>query len=120
MDSNSILETIRRSLVGFEDSDEFDVELMLFINNTLSTLNQLGVGPAEGYMVDDAKDTWSNFVGDDNVMLGFVKTYVLQKTKLNFDPPSSGAVIEALKQSIAELEWRIEYRASATPKNVVG
>lgn len=114
MDSNSILDSIKNTLTGFEDDSSFDIDLIMFINTTLSTLNQLGVGPAEGYFIDDNSETWDAFIPNNPVLLGFVKTYVQQKTKLRFDPPTSGSHMEALKESIAELEWRIEHQVSSS------
>ena len=40
-------------------------------------------------------------------MLEVVKTYIHFKVKSMFDPPTSSALIEANKNIIAELEWRI-------------
>ena len=36
-----------------------------------------------------------------------VKSYVYLKVRLLFDPPASSAVIDAIKQQIAEYEWRL-------------
>lgn len=36
-----------------------------------------------------------------------VKMYLFYKTRLGFDPPSNGAILETIKAQIAELEWRL-------------
>lgn len=36
-----------------------------------------------------------------------IKMYLYYKTRLLFDPPSNGSVLETLKQQISELEWRL-------------
>lgn len=115
---DSILETVKHTIGGLEGVNEFDVDLIMFINSTLSTLHQIGGASAEGLFIEDDGATWQDLVPDDNILLGFVKTYVQQKTKLRFDPPSSSALLEALKQSIAELEWRIEVYTSSKTKEV--
>lgn len=114
MDSNSILDSIKKTLTGLEDDSSFDIDLIMFINTTLSTLSQLGAGPVKGLFIEDDSKTWDELIPDDDILLGFVKTYVQQKTKLRFDPPTSGSHMEALKESIAELEWRIELHTSSS------
>ena len=36
-----------------------------------------------------------------------VKTYIYMKVRLIFDPPTISSVIDAYKNQIAELEWRL-------------
>lgn len=36
-----------------------------------------------------------------------VKMYLFYKTRLGFDSPSNGALLETIKAQIAELEWRL-------------
>ena len=73
-------------------------------------LYQLGVGPKTPFTIEDASATWSDFMGDSTDLAG-VKTYVFLKVKLVFDPPQSSAAMEAIKQNIAELEWRLNVTA---------
>lgn len=89
-----------------EECEDFDDELILFINSVFSTLNQLGVGPETGFAIQDDIANWSDYLNDD-LNLNSVKTYVCLKVKLMFDPPSSSTVIEAINREIKELEWRI-------------
>ena len=103
----SILTSIKKMLGIVKEYEHFDMDLIMHINSVLSILTQLGVGPSEGFSIEDDKTEWTDFIANDLKKLGFVKTYVYLKVKLVFDPPLSSAVIESIKQAISELEWRI-------------
>ena len=107
---DSILVSIRRLLGGDEYCEYFDAELIVYTNMVISELTQLGVGPSEGFLIKDDSQTW-NDITNDLVLQGFIETYVTNKVKLNFDPPSSSAAIESLKQLNSEIQWRITVRA---------
>lgn len=100
----SILTSIKKLLGPTEEDTSFDVDITIHINTAFSRLRQLGVGPAEGFRIIDKKDEWGDFIGDSETLEN-VKTYIYLKTKLVFDPPSNSAVLESMKQQIAELEW---------------
>lgn len=103
---DSILMTLRKLVCGNPFSDHFDEDLLTHINACFSFLHQLGVGPPEGFWVTDALQFWSDFSSDIRI-LGMVKTYVNLKVKLLFDPPLTASVLEAMKEQIKELEWRL-------------
>ena len=86
--------------------DAFDYDVLMQINSAFSDLEQLGIGPANGYQIEGIDEKWVDFLGEDP-RLNSVKNYVFLKTKLAFDPPSSGYGITAIKEQIKELEWRI-------------
>ena len=102
----SILTSIKKMLGISEEYTHFDEDLIMHINSALAVLCQLGVGPSEGFFITNKSAVWSDFVPDLS-KLQFIKTYVYQKVKLLFDPPSSSAAIQALNESIKEFEWRI-------------
>lgn len=102
----SILTSIKKLLGITEEYEFFDADILMHINMAFMVLYQLGVGPKTAFSIEDKTATWSDFLGDATDLAG-VKTYIYQKVKLVFDPPQSSAAIEALKQSIAELEWRL-------------
>lgn len=106
----SILTSIKKLLGIAEEYTHFDTDIMIHINTAIMTLDQLGVGPEEGFRVTSDADSWSDFVEDDDY-LDAVKTYVYLKVKLVFDPPLSGSVMEAMKESIKEYEWRLNVKA---------
>lgn len=104
--NNSILTTIKL-LLGIEEScKDFDAELIPLINTQFMFLRQIGVGPMEGFSIEDATLNWSDFINEIQNYEA-VKTYIHLRVKLVFDPPSSSAVIDAYKEVIAECEWRL-------------
>ena len=76
-------------------------------------LTQLGVGPAEGFSIEDDTAVWTDFIQDVK-KLESVKTYIYLKVKLAFDPPLSSAVIDSMNRLINELEWRLNVAAEST------
>lgn len=102
----SILTSIKKLLGLSEDCNSFDKDIIMHINTVFVILNQLGVGPENVFMIEDEKTVWKDFMNDDK-KLNAVKSYIHLKVKLIFDPPLSSAVIEANKQMINELEWRL-------------
>lgn len=108
--SDSILVSIKKLLGITEEYNYFDADIIMHINMAFMVLYQLGVGPKTPFTIEDASATWSDFMGDSTDLAG-VKTYVFLKVKLVFDPPQSSAAMEAIKQNIAELEWRLNVTA---------
>lgn len=103
---DSILTSIKKLLGITEEYEHFDPDIIMHINSAFSVLTQLGVGPKQGFRIEDESTEWSEFL-NDNLRLEFVKTYVHLKVKLVFDPPLSSAVLESINRQISELEWRI-------------
>ena len=102
----SILDSVKQVL-GIDAADtSFDLDVTMHINSAFSTLNQLGIGPEDGFAIEDDSATWDDFIGSD-VRLNSVKTYVYLRVRLLFDPPTTSFVIDAMKKQIEELEWRI-------------
>lgn len=101
----SILTSIKKLLGIHEEYTNFDEDIIIHINTAFATLNQLGVGPSEGFMIEDAAAEWLEYIDECNLTM--VKTYIYLKVKMVFDPPTSSAVIESIKRTIDELEWRI-------------
>lgn len=104
--TESILTSTKKVLGIGEDYTAFDVDILMHINSVFSTINQLGIGPAEGFLVSDATATWADFLGTD-LRLNSVKTYVYLRVRLLFDPPTTSYLIAALKEQFQELEWRL-------------
>lgn len=96
-----------KKIVGLAEADtSFDPDIIMHTNAVLSVLTQLGIGPEDGFMIEDATPTWEDFlVGDKR--LNMVKTYVYLRVRLLFDPPSTSFVIESLNKQIEELEVRM-------------
>lgn len=103
---DSILTSIKQQLGIASDVTAFDNEIILGINSALMHLEQLGVGPEDGLVIEDSSGMWSDLLNDDT-SLESVKIYVYLRTRLVFDPPSTSYLIEAMERQIRELEWRI-------------
>ena len=104
----SILTSIKKMLGIDEEYTHFDADVIMHINSVLMILTQLGVGPAEGFMIEDDTSTWVDFIPEANAaQLHAVKIYIYMKVKLICDPPLSSAVIESMNRQIAEFEWRL-------------
>lgn len=102
----SILDSIKKLLGISTDDINFDTDIIIHINSAFSILNQLGVGPINGFSIFDNSQVWTDFI--DETHIEFIKSYVYQKVKLLFDPPLNSAVLEAMERSIAEFEFRIQ------------
>lgn len=103
---DSILDTVKK-MIGFESEyTDFDVDLIVHINTAFMTLQQLGVGPTNGFMITSREETWGLFLGVDP-NLNAVKTYIAQRVRMLFDPPGTSFAIDAIKESLKELEWRL-------------
>ena len=66
--NDSILDTIKK-LLGLENVDSFDDNLIIFINGALNVLTENGIGPVTGYRITSKTNTWSEFITNDNLQL---------------------------------------------------
>lgn len=103
---DSILTSIKKMLGITEDYTHFDTDIVIHINSVFSILTQLGVGPPEGFYIQDKTTIWYEYISDPN-KIEMVKSYMYLKVRLIFDPPSSSSVIEAFNKQISEFEWRL-------------
>lgn len=110
----SILTSIKKLLGISEEYVHFDVDIIMHINSVFMVLAQLGVGPPDGFTITGKYENWNDFIKDDDTKIEAVKTYVYQKVRLLFDPPTSSAHLEALQRSIAEFEWRLNVAAESS------
>lgn len=107
----SILITIKQMLGPGAEHEHFDLEIIAHINSVLADLAQMGVGPSEGFLIEDETSTWSDFIGTDTTKFEAVKTYIYLRVKLVFDPPTSSATIAAYQRDIDRWEWRLNLAA---------
>lgn len=112
-DSDSILQNTKKALGLGPDYTPFDSEIIMHINSVFVILNDLGIGPDEGYAIEDAEDTWDMFFGTD-MNRNLVKTYVFLRVRLLFDPPATSFHIAAIEKELQEFEWRISLRREST------
>ena len=102
----SILISIKKLLGIDEDYHHFDSDLVMHINTVFMILHQMGVGTAEPFSIEDEDATWDDFLQDAKDLQA-VKTYIALKVRLVFDPPTASAHLQAINDSIKELEWRL-------------
>lgn len=102
--TESILGSVKK-LIG---SDEyFDKDLILHINSVFSALQQMGVGPADGFSITDDTTLWGEYTENANIM-NMVKSYMVLRVKLLFDiSTASSYLIEQWRKECAEYEWRL-------------
>lgn len=109
----SILQSVKKSCGVPAEYTQFDPDFIMHINTVFMILMQMGVGPEKGFRIEDESAVWEDFITSDDVNLESVKTYMGLKVRLLFDPPSGSAHMEAIKQAIAELEWRLNFEVES-------
>lgn len=92
---------------------DFDSDIILHINSVFSTLAQMGIGPVEGFMIEDATAKWVDFLGT-NKQYNAVKSYMYLRVRLIFDPPATHYAITAWEAQIKEAEWRLSVLREST------
>jgi hypothetical protein len=109
----SILTSIKKNLNIEEDDTDFDQDIMLHINSVFTTLADVGVGDAAGFMIEDSSAEWDDFLAADP-RLNSVKTYIYLRVRLLFDPPQTSYLVDALKEQATEILWRLNVLKEAT------
>ena len=110
--TDSILNSIKK-ILGIDAADtSFDMDVMMHTNSVFVTLNELGIGPVNGFAIASANETWTNFLGAD-IRSNSVKTYTYLRVRLLFDPPTTSYHITAIKEQVQELEWRLNAQREA-------
>lgn len=110
--TESILNSVKVNLGIEEDDDSFDAQIITHINGVFTKLRQLGIGPTFekpstiGYKIEDANNEWMEFL-PSTMLLESVKTFMYLSVRLVFDPPATSYGITAMKEQIAEHEWRL-------------
>lgn len=104
--TESILDSIKKVLNLAPDYTAFDQDVILYINSVFSDLNLLGVGPEQGFRIEDNSTLWSAFLGSD-LRINNIKAYIYLKVRMLFDPPTLGYLISAMEKQIEELAWKI-------------
>lgn len=109
----SILTSVKNSIGILEEYTQFDAILIMHINSVFSDLAQIGIGPEEGFRIEDDSMIWSDFT-DDNLLLNSVMSYMYLRVKILFDPASLGsATLAAYERQIAQWEWRLNVAAES-------
>ena len=113
---DSILTSVKKMLGITADYTHFDSDIIMHINSVFMILNQMRVGPKEGFSISSDVETWDEFT-NDNLTIESVKSYMYLKVGLLFDPPTSSNVLEARNRLVSELEWRLNAIADTESQN---
>lgn len=105
---NSILQSVKETIGVYHEDDDFDGVLIMQINSVFAVLQQIGVGPVTGFMINGPDQTWDDYT--NNLMVkGLIAAYVPLKVKMLFDPPQNSSLIDSMKKQIDEYEARLNY-----------
>ena len=69
--TDSILNSTKAALGIVNSYTAFDNQIIMLINSSFSTLHQLGLGPDDGFEIEDETTTWDEYLGN-NKLLKFV------------------------------------------------
>lgn len=101
----SILDTIKEMLGSDTEYDDFDNELIVYINTAFNVLHQLGLG-SKGFHITSNVETWNDFIPDID-RYWMVKEFVYLKVKQAFDPNQNSNITDSYNKQLDELTWRI-------------
>ena len=120
MNENSILNTVKSFLGIMSEDKSFDAELIMLINTNLPVLAEIGIGPAEGFMITGETECWDSLVDLNNLkVLQMVKGFICFRVKVQWDAGSSSSfVVDIWKEQIKEYEWRLQ--AAVDPGKELG
>ena len=108
--NESILTSIKTQVALMPEDESFDRELVIFINAAFARLTQLGVGPIEGFSIQDDSTTWDEYVVDIT-QEEMAKVYIYLKVKTLFDPPTNSSLSKAMEEQIKEYEYLLKVEA---------
>lgn len=111
---DSILTTTKELSGVMAEYETFNTDLIAYINSVFLVLKQLGVGPKDGFVITGDTETWNDFIPDKILIREAVKGYMSNKVRLQFDPPTSSVLLDALTRNIAEFEWRFNFEVETT------
>ena len=104
--AESILTSVKKLLGIAEEYTQFDTDIIIHINTIFMALQQMGIGPKDGFSITDENDIWTDFM-EDSILLNSVKTYMYLRVKLLFDPPLTSSTVDSFNKLISELEFRM-------------
>jgi hypothetical protein len=106
---DSILNSVKQVVGQDESYSDFDVDILMAINSAFATLHQIGIGPDDGFAIEDDSAVWADFLGPDAtaMTINSAKNYVCLKVKMVFDPPQTSYHLTSMEKQIQELEWRL-------------
>lgn len=101
--SNIILQDVKQHVNVSSTDLSFDLVILDLVNAAVGVLYQLAV--VESASINNTSQ-WSVF-NHEGPGLALIKQYIFTKTRVSFDPPSMSFHLEALKEQVKELEFRL-------------
>ena len=101
----SILDSIKKMLGLPSEYHAFDTDIVMHINSIFAVMHQVSELLPADFRITGPAETWSDYIGNA-IVADFVKSFMYLRVRMLFDPPT-GAVLDAMKESIRELEWRL-------------
>lgn len=103
---NSILDTTKKVLGVAPENTVFDIDILMYINSVFADLVLIGVGPDEGYAIEDSTTLWTDYL-EGKLYLNQVQAYMYLRVRLLFDPPATSYATEALRKQADKYEWML-------------
>lgn len=108
--NDSILDSIKKMLGLDPEYTAFDSDIVMHINSVFFTLQQLGLGPVQGFMITDKETKWTEYAEVEQ-NINAIKSYMYLKVRLLFDPPATSFALESMNKQLTEFEWRLNVQA---------
>lgn len=109
---DSILTSVKKAIDIAAEYDHFDPQIIMHINSVFSDLREIGVGPKDGFVIEDDTSVWTDFMSDANKLwFENVKSYMYLRVQLLFDPPAQASVLASKERQAEKLEWRLNFAA---------
>lgn len=106
MRDTGILNSVKKHVGVAIDDNYFDGDLVSYISTAIAVLRQIGAPIRASVIVED--DTTYDELGvEDDELLSMCVTYIKNKVRSMFDPPTSTQVGTAVTNTLSEMEWRI-------------
>lgn len=104
--TQSILESTKKVLGLAADYTAFDTDIIMHINSGFSVLTQLGLGPDDGFTIEDSTKMWEEYIGSTKY-IEMVRTWMYLYVRLIFDPPTTSFAGGAMQKQLDEHTWRL-------------
>jgi len=102
----SILVSVRTSLGILPGVTDFDEEIIIAINSAIFALSQIVEGLTSPFSISDDTALWTDLYGT-LTNIESVKSYIILKTKLEFDPPGTSFLQQSYNNQVEELAYRL-------------
>lgn len=103
----SILDSVRKIIGNGELDEFFNSDLCMAINTVLMQAHAMGLVCDDFSIVDNTK-TWRDILlKEDQINLHALISWTALRTRLLFDPPTSSALLNSIKEEAQRLEWYI-------------